>query len=434
MSKRNRIIGVLGGLVMALSSLARAEDLVEYPDYARWYFSPGIGVAMFEGDQPLEDGMMLNLRVGYDYSEWWTFEGGFMFAPRLDENMVGLAGGGEKSQAHPDAAGFDDTWMGTIYGDALFHFTRFERLDPYLAGGLGLVLYGEDLLPHSGRNNEVVMRGGGGVMYHLNDEWALRADGRLLITTDNTEVNAQADLGVVWTWGARVPPKFLAVDGPVDSDGDGIGDYDEINVHGTDPFNEDSDGDGLSDSEEIFTHKTDPLKPDSDFDLLSDGKEVLVYSTDPNEPDTDAGGVSDGHEVLEDGTDPLDPADDLMRVELDLNFDYDKAVIKPEYFEALNVVARVLERHPESRAVIEGHADQLRNSDADYNRRLSQRRADAVLEYLVLRGNIDRDRLKAVGYGFDRPRVKPDLENGTPENRRVEVYIRGVDGEEKDHS
>jgi flagellar motor protein MotB len=35
-------------------------------------------------------------------------------------------------------------------------------------------------------------------------------------------------------------------------------------------------------------------------------------------------------------------------------------------------------------------------------------------------------RLSAVGYGYSRPKVQPDLVNGNPENRRVEIYIRGA--------
>lgn len=47
----------------------------------------------------------------------------------------------------------------------------------------------------------------------------------------------------------------------VDTDGDGISDWDELFVYGTSPYLEDSDGDGLSDYEEIFVYKTDPNCP-----------------------------------------------------------------------------------------------------------------------------------------------------------------------------
>ena len=60
-----------------------------------------------------------------------------------------------------------------------------------------------------------------------------------------------------------------------DSDGDGLSDYDEIFVHGTDPYNPDTDGDGLTDWEEVVIFGTDPLNPDTDGDSFEDGSEVL---------------------------------------------------------------------------------------------------------------------------------------------------------------
>jgi outer membrane protein OmpA-like peptidoglycan-associated protein len=198
---------------------------------------------------------------------------------------------------------------------------------------------------------------------------------------------------------------------------------------GTDPYDPDTDKDGLTDGEEVLQYNTDPLNPDSDYDGLLDGAEVREHLTNPLDRDTDDGGVADGHEVIEDGTNPLDPADDLLLFELNIQFDYDKAEIKPRYFEDLNVIAKVLHRNPEASARIEGHADKLKKSSARYNRRLSLRRAQSVLTYLSDVAGIDADRLEAHGYGFDRPKAPNDPVTGNPENRRVEIYIRNADGE-----
>ena len=420
----------------AISALALSAAAEEAEDFSRWYFAPAIGYLNFEGDQPLEDGFYGNLRLGYDIDEWWSVEGGVIIAPKLDENLVDGDGAyvhknpdgtwSKRSQQGTHSKGkdkyFGDTWMAGLYGDALFHFTRWERLDPFLAGGLGLNLYGKDVVD-SGKN-EFVFRAGAGVMWHFSDVWAVRGDFRLLLDSDNTEFNNLLEVGIVWNWGAGADPNFVAVSGPLDSDGDGLSDDYEISI-GTDPNNPDTDGDGLTDGDEVLKYKTDPLNPDSDFDGLKDGAEVLKYKTDPLDPDTDKGGVTDGHEVLVDGTDPLNGNDDLLRFELHLLFDYDKDVIHAKDYPDLDTVAKVLARNPGATATIEGHADRLYRSKADYNRRLSERRATAVKNYFIKKG-IDASRLKSVGYGFDRPKVKPDLKNGTPENRRVEVYIKGA--------
>ncbi|HOR98484.1 MAG TPA: OmpA family protein, partial [Kiritimatiellia bacterium] len=141
--------------------------------------------------------------------------------------------------------------------------------------------------------------------------------------------------------------------------------------------------------------------------------------------DTDKGGVADGHEVIEDKTNPLDPSDDLMLFEVYIQFDYDTTVIKPQYFSEIDQVVRVLQRNTKATAVIEGHADRRTRSSEKYNQDLSERRAQAVQSYMVGKG-VAVQRLSAVGYGYSRPKVQPDLVNGNPENRRVEIYIRGA--------
>ena len=92
--------------------------------------------------------------------------------------------------------------------------------------------------------------------------------------------------------------------GDGDSDGDGLSDFDEINMIGSDPNLGDTDGDGLSDSDEWDNYFTDPTNADTDGDGLPDGQEVMVAKTDPFNPDTDDDGLLDGEEVA-DGLDPL---------------------------------------------------------------------------------------------------------------------------------
>ncbi|MBU3742529.1 MAG: hypothetical protein FGM24_09640 [Candidatus Kapabacteria bacterium] len=89
-----------------------------------------------------------------------------------------------------------------------------------------------------------------------------------------------------------------------DTDGDGLLDGDEVERHKTDPLAVDTDGDGLQDGEEINRFTTNPTAADSDADGLADGAEVREYNTNPRLADTDGDGLQDGAELRTNRTDP----------------------------------------------------------------------------------------------------------------------------------
>lgn len=95
-----------------------------------------------------------------------------------------------------------------------------------------------------------------------------------------------------------------------DTDDDGLGDYFEITKYGTDPVKPDTDDDRLTDAEEIEVYNTDPRNPDTDEDMLSDYEEVIMYQTNPRNPDTDYDGLDDFAEVKVHKTNPLRPDTD----------------------------------------------------------------------------------------------------------------------------
>ncbi|MFD1512717.1 helix-turn-helix transcriptional regulator [Halomarina rubra] len=123
-----------------------------------------------------------------------------------------------------------------------------------------------------------------------------------------------------------------------DTDGDGIEDGREQTSLGTNPADEDTDGDGLADGEEIVNgsdgYETDPTNEDSDGDGLTDGQEVNNYETDPTDRDTDDDGIPDGLEVSEENgyvTNPTNPDtdDDGLRDGEELN-NYETNPTKPD--------------------------------------------------------------------------------------------------------
>jgi len=388
--------GLIGGLVFL--NAAQAGELADAP---RWYVSPGVGMMFFEGNQPTDEGLNMQLRLGYDISDHWSVEGGGSWAPNITDNGDG------KGDAKTD----NQSVYGT-YIDALYHFNRHNRLDPYLTAGAGYYRAEDKIFCEGDEFSIGGPRVGAGVMYHLNDRWSLRADARAFMALeDDCPFIYTLDAGIVYRFGG--------------GEGSSVATEAAAPAVAVAEQPKDSDGDGLTDNDEVKIYKTDPLNPDTDFDGLKDGQEVLTYKTNPLDRDTDKGGVADGHEVIEDKTNPLDPSDDLMLFEVHILFDYDTTIIKPEYFKDLDQVVRVLSRNPLATAVIEGHADRKTLSSEKYNQNLSERRAQGVKSYLAGKG-ISTDKLSAVGYGFSRPKVQPDLVNGNPENRRVEIYIRGA--------
>lgn len=102
----------------------------------------------------------------------------------------------------------------------------------------------------------------------------------------------------------------------------------------------------------------------------------------------------------------------------DVTFPFDSAELRPAAESELNQVARTLRESPEVRVVIEGHTDSI--GTEEYNRDLSQRRAESVSTYLQSQG-IDGNRLRTVGYGESRPVATNDTDAGRSQNRRVEI-------------
>jgi OOP family OmpA-OmpF porin len=102
-------------------------------------------------------------------------------------------------------------------------------------------------------------------------------------------------------------------------------------------------------------------------------------------------------------------------------FEVDKAVIRPESFDLMNEITTVIKDNPRIKKIsIEGHTDS--DGTASYNKKLSQKRSDSVMKYLVEHG-VEADRLVAVGFGEDKELVPNDSPENKEKNRRVEFLI-----------
>lgn len=153
---------------------------------------------------------------------------------------------------------------------------------------------------------------------------------------------------------------------------------------------------------------------DSDMDGVADHLDACPNT--PHNDVVDARGCSVKVDVL-----------DELRQELRVFFDYDKSIVKPQYREEIAKVAERMREFPNATANIEGHASKdSKRSNARYNQRLSEARANAVKSVLTNEFGVAPNRLNAVGYGFDRPIAPNDTAEGKAMNRRVFAVIQGT--------
>ena len=104
----------------------------------------------------------------------------------------------------------------------------------------------------------------------------------------------------------------------------------------------------------------------------------------------------------------------------DVQFETNSAKIKPVSYPVLDNAVNTLKDWGNSNVEIAGHTDRRNTSKAAYNQKLSEKRAKAVLKYVVKKG-IEAKRLTAKGYGFSQPIAENDSKLGNDVNRRVEL-------------
>lgn len=329
----------------------------------------GMGVSRFTfgDDIGLEDHNGFRAHLGYRFDNPWGLE--------LSYNRT----------TTEFAFSTTDTDVTHWYADVLYHFNSGGNVEPYLALGYGIA--DADLV--DGDSWDV----GLGLKFYVTDSFIIRPDVHYADVDEFTDSHMISSLNLSWLIGAsKSAPKKVVVPKttPADSDNDGIAnDMDQcpatpmgatVDSKGC-PL--DSDGDGVYDYQDKCPGTAARLKVDTT------GCPVVLTDT--------------------------------VSINLKVNFDSNSDVVKPEYYSEIRNVADFLEQYANTGVVIEGHTDS--SGAADYNKTLSQRRADAVAKILVEQMGVAASRVKSVGFGEERPIADESTREGKLANRRVVAEI-----------
>ena len=258
------------------------------------------------------------------------------------------------------------------YGiEGIFHILPDGPLVPFVAAGVGGVHYSASYdYTTEDKNNKIAVDYGAGVKYFLTDNFALRADVRHVIPFDGAHNNLLYTVGLSFSFGgskkAPVTEKTAA------------------------------------------SAVVEEVKPQPAAHVIVE--EVKPRPTAPVIVEEVKPQSAVAKEIVEKG-----------RATLNVLFATNKDNIKKNYFKDIDDLAAVMKQYPDLNVTIEGHTDNV--GSAAYNKKLSQKRADAVKKYMVKKAGIDAKRLTAKGFGLERPVASNSTKEGRAKNRRVEAAV-----------
>ena len=334
---------------------------------------------------------------------------------RMDENyLLGLAYERADNVDYQGLASSTD--LNRYFLNLFYEFTPQEDSTPYLLGGVG---YQDVEVSNNGFDNGTLGQLGVGWKTSITDYLDFLLEGRWIRDFKNeaNDIALTAGLSLPIGKEAKPAPAPQPVPEPApqpkDSDNDGVYDNEDqcpntpmgiaVNPDGCPP---DSDGDGVYDYKDQCPNTPLGTKVDSvGCPLDSDGDGVV--DTLDRCPDTPQGVAVDknGCPII---------------INLNINFDFNSAKIKPEYMPKLEAFAEFMKKNPKYKAEIQGHTDSI--GSAAYNKKLSEARAKAVYEALIKLG-VSKDRLSYIGYGEEKPIADNSTKEGRAKNRRVEAHL-----------
>jgi OOP family OmpA-OmpF porin len=298
------------------------------------------------------------------------------------------------------------------------------RLAPFLViGGGGMGVGSSD--GSLGDDIDASFHWGPGLKFFANQWVAIRLDLRHLVgarvgLNEGATSHFEALLGVSLT----IRTKRKKQDGGDSGDPDGDGVYgsndrcpQEKGVHPDGCPGPDRDGDGVGDSTDECPDEPGPAPsgcpaPDKDADGIADDDDDCVTKPETRNGYEDDDGCPDEVPKKLRGAVGVLPG---------ITFETNSARISRESKPTLDEAVKTLKANPEYSVQVVGHTDDT--GPREYNVELSQKRADAVGDYLAKNG-VDRSRIETRGKGPDDPVAKNDTEAGRAENRRIEFKVR----------
>jgi len=262
-------------------------------------------------------------------------------------------------------------------------------------------------------DDNIVADLGVGVKYDINEKFNAFAEFRGLRDFGNNDNHYGVLFGIAYNFGAEKKIVQKNVEKVLDSDNDGI--IDAMDKCPNTPMGVkvdkngcqfDSDKDGVYDSLDKCPNTLAGVSVDVNGCPLDDDQDGVPNYLDKCS-NTPKGVVVDEHGCA-------------MTYDFGITFDNDSADIKPQFMKKIEEFAEFLKQNPAYKAEIQGYTDS--KGSAEYNQKLSERRAKAVYEVLIKQG-ISKDRLSYKGYGEANPVASNDTPDGKAQNRRVVAKI-----------
>lgn len=368
------------------------------------YLTPFAGYQLFDDKRDLDETATYGLGVGFRFLPNWGVEAVYS---RADADRKTGGGSSDFEELRLDGvyylSGPDSAW------------------DPYVSAGAGHADFGNDVLANQtagSDHDETRVNVGAGVRYNVNDAVSIRADLREFHGIDESTFDTQASLGVSFAFSRTLTDPSPE---PVDGDNDGVADNRDqcpmtpagasVDSRGCE---RDSDDDGVANSTDICPNTPAGASVNSRGCELDSDRDGVVNSKDQ------CPGTTAGADVDNTGCEGV--AETVETIELNVQFPSNSSVIGNAYDAEIQRVADFMADNPETTVEIAGHSDSM--GEADYNRVLSERRAQAVASRLTNALGISADRVDAVGYGEAEPVASNDTAAGRAENRRVEARIQ----------